>query len=164
MPAGGIGEASVGYDGWRVQPKEEQVSYTATASTTVKADPATVWAALTDPELVSKAFFGATVESDWREGSPITFSGEWQGKQFRDHGEIVTVRPAEELTFTHFSPLTGQPDVPENYHVVTFELLGVRDGTEVTVRQTNAQSEQERAHSEQNWQTVLDNLRKTAES
>ena len=140
------------------------MSYTATSSTTVMADPATVWTALTDPELVSKAFFGANVDSDWHEGSPITFEGEWQGKQFRDHGEILTVRPAKELTFTHFSPLTGQPDVPENYHIVTFELAPVRGGTEVTVRQTNAQSEQEREHSERNWQTVLDNVKESVES
>jgi uncharacterized protein YndB with AHSA1/START domain len=139
------------------------MTYTATSSTTIRAEPAAVWAALTDPALVSKAFFGAAVESDWRPGSAITFSGEWQGKQFRDHGEIVTVEPARRLEFTHFSPLTGQPDVPENYHVVTFDLAPTDGGTTVKIRQTNAHSEAEKAHSEQNWNTVLQNLKETVE-
>ena len=29
-------------------------------------------------ELVGKAFFDTRIESDWREGSPVTISGEWQ--------------------------------------------------------------------------------------
>jgi uncharacterized protein YndB with AHSA1/START domain len=139
------------------------MTYTATSSTTIKAEPAAVWAALTDPEVVSKAFFGATVESDWRPGSTITFSGEWQGKQFRDHGEIVTVEPAKRLEFTHFSPLTGQPDVPENYHIVTFDLAPADGGTEVTIRQTNARSEDEKTYSEQNWDSVLRVLKETVQ-
>src|SRR5205823_6384605 len=99
-------------------------------------EPAAVWAAITDPELVSQAFFGAKVETDWRPGSPITWSGEWQGKPFRDKGEIVKVEPNQVLEFTHFSPLTGQPDVPENYHTVTFEETAQSDGTELTISQS----------------------------
>jgi len=143
--------------------KEERMTYTATSSTSIRAEPAAVWTALTDPDVVSKAFFGATVDSDWRPGSPITFSGEWQGKAFRDHGEIVTVDPARRLEFTHFSPMTGQPDVPENYHIVTFDLAPASGGTEVTIRQTNAASEDEKKYSEQNWDTVLHNLKETVE-
>jgi len=137
--------------------------FTATSRTTIDAEPAAVWTALTDPDLVSRAFFGATVESDWTPGSPITFSGEWQGKEFRDHGEIVAVEPAKKLEFTHFSPMTGQPDVPENYHVVTFDLAPAASGTEVTITQTNAGSEEEKAYSEQNWSTVLSTLKDTVE-
>jgi uncharacterized protein YndB with AHSA1/START domain len=140
------------------------MSFTATSTTTIRAEPAAVWAALTDQDLVSKAFFGATVESDWRAGNPITFSGEWQGKTFRDHGEVVAVEPARKLEFTHFSPMTGQPDVPENYHVVTFDLAPVDAGTQVTITQTNAQSEEEQRHSEQNWQTVLASLKDSVEA
>ena len=84
-------------------------TFTATSSAKIKAEPATIWAALTDPATVSKAFFGAKVDTDWRPGSPITFSGEWQGKSFEDKGEVLEVKPAEVMRFTHFSPLTGQP-------------------------------------------------------
>ena len=138
-------------------------TFTATSSVKIKAEPPEIWAALTDPETVSKAFFGAKVDTDWRPGSPITFSGQWQGKSFEDKGEVLEAKPAQMLQFTHFSPLTGQPDVPENYHTVTFKLVPDSGGTRVTIMQTNAASEQERQHSEENWARVLSSLRQAVE-
>jgi len=139
-------------------------TYTATSSVIIKAEPSVVWEALTDPETVSKAFFGAKVDTDWQPGSPITFSGQWQGKSFEDKGEVLESTPSQTLQFTHFSPLTGQPDVPENYHTVTFKLAPDSGGTRVTIMQTNAASEQERQHSEENWTHVLSSLRQAVES
>jgi uncharacterized protein YndB with AHSA1/START domain len=136
---------------------------TAKSSTVINADPARVWTAITDPEVASQAFFGAKVDTDWQVGSPITFSGEWQGRSFQDKGEVVRVEPGRLLRFTHFSPLTGQPDVPENYHVVTFELAPRARGTEVTISQTNAASEEERKHSEDNWAQLLGTLKRLTE-
>jgi uncharacterized protein YndB with AHSA1/START domain len=130
-----------------------------TASTTITADPATVWDALTDPEVVSRAFFGADVKTDWEPGAPITFDGVWQGREFHDYGEILDAEPAQYLRFTHFSPLSGLPDEPENYHVVTFDLVPVGDETTVTVTQTNAGSEEEVRHSETIWADVLASLK-----
>jgi uncharacterized protein YndB with AHSA1/START domain len=129
----------------------------------IKAEPQAIWAGLTDPETVSKAFFGAKVDTDWKPGSRITFSGQWQGKSFEDKGEVLEATPARVLRFTHFSPLTGQPDVPENYHTVTFKLVPDSGGTRVTIMQTNAASEQERQHSEENWARVLSALRQAVE-
>jgi uncharacterized protein YndB with AHSA1/START domain len=138
-------------------------TFTATSSAIIKAEPQAIWAALTDPETVSKAFFGAKVDTDWQPSSPITFSGQWQGKSFEDKGEVLEATPAKVLRFTHFSPLTGQPDVPENYHTVTFKLVPDSGGTRVTIMQTNAASEQERQHSEENWARVLSSLRQAVE-
>jgi len=135
----------------------------ANSSTTIKAAPARVWTALTDPELNSQVFFGAQVKTDWRAGSPITFSGEWEGKQFVDKGEIVRFVPTELLQLTHFSPMSGQEDVPENYHTVTFELAPRDGGTEVAVTQDGVGSEEERTQSEATWSMMLDGLRKAAE-
>jgi uncharacterized protein YndB with AHSA1/START domain len=135
---------------------------TASSSVRIKAEPAAIWAAITDPELVSQAFFGAKVETDWRPGGPITWSGDWQGKPFRDHGEIVKIEPNKVLQFTHFSPLTGQPDVPENYHTVTFALVQQGDQTELTINQSAA-SEDEVKHSEANWTQVLESIKKLVE-
>lgn len=136
---------------------------TATRTSVINAEPAAVWAVLTDPELLSQAFFGAKVDTDWQVGSPITFSGEWQGKSFQDKGEIVRVERNKMLQFTHYSPLTGQPDVPENYHTVTFDLTPRKGGTELAISQSNAGSEQERKHSEDNWAQVLNSFKQLAE-
>ena len=136
---------------------------TATASTFINAGPAVIWAVITDPEQLGQAFFGATVETDLRVGSPITYRGEYQGKQFEDKGEIVKVEPNRVFQVTHFSPLSGQPDIPENYHTVSFELTPRDDGTELVITQTNAASKEEREHSEANWAKVLDSIKHAAE-
>ena len=65
---------------------------------------------------------GSRVTSTYVVGDPITFDGEWEGKPFQDHGEIVEVDRPRLLRYTHYSPLSGQPDVPENYHHLTFTL------------------------------------------
>ena len=44
------------------------------------------------------------------------------------------------LEVTHFSPLTGQEDVPENYHRVRYDLQPANGGTSVRLTQDNSSS------------------------
>ncbi|MCP2321524.1 uncharacterized protein YndB with AHSA1/START domain [Hamadaea flava] len=136
--------------------------FIAISSVSIPADPTAVWDALTDPRTVGEAFFGADVTTDWEPGSPIRFDGTWQGREFHDHGEILDAEPGQYLRFTHFSPLSGLPDEPDNYHVVTFDLVPVGDQTAVTITQTNAGSEEEVRHSEHMWGEALLALRDSA--
>ena len=137
--------------------------YTATASTTIDASTETVWDALTDPETIERWFFGSTVETDWEVGSSIVFRGEWEGQTYEDNGEIRRFEPEHVLEYTHWSPLSGKPDVPENYHTVTYELAEGDGGTEVTLTQDNNDTEEARDHSEENWELVLGNLKELLE-
>jgi uncharacterized protein YndB with AHSA1/START domain len=136
----------------------------ATAAVRVAASADDVWRAITDPALVAKYYFGTKVESDWRPGSPITWSGEYEGKEYRDHGTVLEVLPGERLVHTHFSPMSGREDVPENYHTLTWALEPDGDGTSLVLTQDNNHSYDEVGHSEQNWQTVLDGLKTVVES
>jgi uncharacterized protein YndB with AHSA1/START domain len=86
--------------------------HVATAESEIDAPPSQVWAALTDPEQIKKYMFGSEVETDWRPGSPIVWKGEYEGKQYEDKGEILEFEPERRLKVTHFSPLSGQEDVP----------------------------------------------------
>ena len=96
-------------------------------------------------------------------GSPILYKGEWQGKAFEDKGKILEMQPEKLFVSTHWSPLSGVPDVPENYHTVTYQLSEKNGKTEVTITQDNNSSEEEKAHSEKNWGTVLEGLKKLVE-
>jgi uncharacterized protein YndB with AHSA1/START domain len=48
---------------------------TANASVSVDATPSKVWKALTNPKLIKQYMFGTEVNSDWKEGNPITWKG-----------------------------------------------------------------------------------------
>jgi uncharacterized protein YndB with AHSA1/START domain len=138
--------------------------YTAEATTTIHAPASKVWDAITNPQLIKQYLFGTDVISDWKEGSPITYKGEWQGKRFEDKGEILKVEPERVLMSTHWSPLSGVPYNPENYHTVTYTLNAKGDSTEVTITQDNNANEKEKAESEQNWNTVLARMKKLLEA
>lgn len=139
------------------------MNLTARASTTIQAPASRVWEALTEPELIKQYLFGSEVVTDWKVGSPIYYRGMWQGRAFEDKGTVLEVEPNQRLVSTHWSPLSGVPDVPENYHTVTY-LLDEHDGnTDVTILQDHNASEEEKQHSEQNWRMVLDGLKKLVE-
>ncbi len=119
-----------------------------------------VWHALVDPEAIQKYMFGTHVISDWHVGSPILWKGEWQGKSYEDKGVILRFEPGRAIQYSHFSPLAGLTDKPENYHTVTIELSPKGDLTRVELSQDNNASEEERAHSEKNWEAMLADLKK----
>lgn len=139
------------------------VNFEASAETDIDAPPDRVWAALTDPELIARYMMGSIVETTWEVGSPITWKGEFNGRQYEDRGQVLSVEPPSRLSVSHFSPLTGAPDVPENYHTVVYTLVG-RDGrTHVSLTQDNASSAQEAEHSSQNWAQMLRGLKTVVE-
>ncbi|MFE4837892.1 SRPBCC domain-containing protein [Arthrobacter sp. NPDC056691] len=135
----------------------------AEASIVVAAQPGRVWRALTDPADVKEYFLGTRVTSTWQEGDPVTFEGEWQGKSYQDKGTVLESRPNELLRITHYSPLSGLPDQPENYHTVEYGLQPVAKGTRVSITQGNNKSDGEAVESEKLWGMVLGNLKEYLE-
>ena len=135
----------------------------ARASVTINAPSEKVWDALVNPEAIKQYMFGTNVVADWREGSPITWQGEWQGRAYEDKGVILQFKPGRTLQYSHFSPLSGLPDKPESYHTVTIELSGEGNQTRLSLAQDNNPTEQARDHSEKNWGIMLTALKKFLE-
>ena len=138
--------------------------YVATAESEIDAPPSQVWAALTDPEQIKKYMFGSQVETDWRPGSPIVWKGEYEGKRYEDKGEVLEFEPERRLKVTHFSPLSGQEDVPENYHTLVYELEEHGTKTRVSLSQDNNPTEEAAEHSRANWEQMLSGLKQVVES
>ena len=138
--------------------------YVATAETEIDVSPSRVWTALTEPEQIKKYMFGSEVETDWQPGSPIVWKGEYEGKQYEDKGEIVEIEPERRLKVTHFSPLSGQEDAPENYHTLLYELEEHDGKTRVSLSQDNNPSEEAAEHSRANWEQMLSGLKQVVES
>jgi uncharacterized protein YndB with AHSA1/START domain len=135
----------------------------AKASVRIKASNDKVWDALVNPEMIRQYMFGTEVVSDWKEGNPIIWKGIWNGKSYEDKGIILKYEKKKELEFSHFSPLTGIPDIPENYHTVTYRLTYEGDYMLVALSQDNNATETDREHSQKNWEMVLDGLKKVLE-
>src|SRR4249919_20644 len=133
------------------------------ASTSIDAPKSLVWDALVTPEAIREYMFGADVESDWTPGSRITWTGEMKGKPYKDKGEILEVEPERALRYSHFSPQSGKPDTPENYHTVSIRLAGSGDRTEVSLDQDNNPDASSRQESEKNWSAMLDGLKQYVE-
>jgi uncharacterized protein YndB with AHSA1/START domain len=138
--------------------------HVARAQTEVAADRQRVWEALTDPDQVARYMMGSRVDTDWKVGSPITWSGEMDGKPYQDKGEVLRADPGWALEVTHYSPLMGQEDRPENYHTVRYELATSEAGTVVTLSQDGCSDEQQAEQFSENWQGMLDGLKKVVES
>ena len=137
--------------------------HVATAEVDISASPAQVWNALTDPDLIQRYMMGSRVETTWEPGSPITWSGEYDGRAYQDKGQVVACEPERRLEVTHFSPLSGAEDRPENYHHVAYELQEQGDRVHLVLEQDNNGSEDEAAHSARNWQLMLDGLKELVE-
>jgi uncharacterized protein YndB with AHSA1/START domain len=135
----------------------------AQAAITVAAPRERVWHALVTPAEITQYMFGADVSSEWTVGSEITWNGEWKGKPYQDRGRIVTFTPPEELAYTHYSPLSGAPDTPENYHTVRIMMHEVENGTRVELTQDGNATDDARQHSEENWNMMLEGLKKLLE-
>lgn len=135
----------------------------AKASTTIAAPVAAVWEALTSPALIKQYMFGTEVVSNWQEGSPITWRGEYQGRRYEDKGTILKIVPPHTLQYSHYSPLSGLPDEPQNYHTVTIEIFGQGTLTHVSLAQDGSTTAEERDHSAKNWAIMLQGLRNLVE-
>lgn len=136
---------------------------TGKASITIHATADRVWEALTTPRIIKKYFFGTDAVSDWKVGSPLIFKGEWQGKHYEDKGTILEIVPQKLFKYSYWSSMSGIEDKPENYVDVTYELSRSGDDVTLTITQENIPDEKMKAHSEQNWNKVLGDLKKLLE-
>ena len=136
----------------------------AETSVSVDTTPAQVWKVLTTPKLIKKYLMGTDVTSDWKEGSTITYNGEYEGKKYHDKGVIKKIDPEKILQSTYLSSMSGNEDKPENYNLVTYKITKRDDKTVITLTQDNNATEKEKEHSTENWKAVLKKLKEVAES
>jgi uncharacterized protein YndB with AHSA1/START domain len=139
----------------------------AEATTVIDAPKDKVWRRLTTPASVKAFFFGADLKTTWKVGDPIEFSGDFKGRPYKDTGVVKTFTPGKELSFTHWSELSGEADALENHHLITITLKAQNGHTEVTLTQQNQDGnpvkDETRSHLETNWKQVLAGLKKVAE-
>jgi uncharacterized protein YndB with AHSA1/START domain len=136
----------------------------AKVSLEIKAPKSKVWEALTKPEIVKQYFFGSNLITDWKVGSKIRWTGEWEGKTYEDKGTVLQNEPEKILKYNYWSNFSNQPDLPENYQTITYRIKEGKGKTILDIIQENCRSEEVRDHSESNWKSVMDEMRKMVEN
>ena len=131
--------------------------YEARAERVIAASVDQVWRTLVSDDGHSAMMFGSTVVTDWQEGHPIEWRGEWEGKPFADRGVIVDLDPPRSLVVTHYSPLSGRPP-EEATHRVAWTLRPEGGSTSVVLIQDGNPTEEAAAHASDNWAASLEQL------
>lgn len=137
--------------------------HSANVSIKINAPVSKVWKALTTPEIVKQWMFGTTVTTDWKKGSSINYTGEWEGKKYEDKGEILEIEENKIIKTTYWSGMSGTEDIPENYQIVTYILEEQNSKTKLTITQENCKTEEQKTHSEENWKMVLGKIKEILE-
>jgi uncharacterized protein YndB with AHSA1/START domain len=141
-----------------------QDDYDATVKVNIKAPIGDVWDGITKPALIKQYMHGANVATDWKVGSQITWDGVWDDKPYQDKGKVLEVEPQKTLKYTHWSPMTGTEDKPENYHVVTLTLSEDNSTTKLVLTQNNNPSKEAAdAMANKGWQPMIETLKSLLE-
>ena len=131
----------------------------------INAPVAKVWDALTNPTLMKYWLSDneVIVTSDWKENSPITFKGMWNGSDYTDKGTIFQLIPEKTFSYTYWNKLSQLPDEPTNYTLIKFTLMPKEDHTVLALKQSNFILEATFAHWNYYWNITLDRMKKLIE-
>ena len=132
------------------------------ASVTINAPRATVWDALVNPNTIMQYMPVTSVVSEWKEGSPIVWTSEFQGKRFEAKGTILRLQPNRLLEYDHSLPIfraSGRGHSSASYQRVTIELRDEGAQTHISVTEQGNKTKRELEHSEGSWRMVLNGMK-----
>jgi uncharacterized protein YndB with AHSA1/START domain len=137
-----------------------------TRSILLNADVSRVWDIITHPEFANLYMFNCKMQSDWREGSPVTWTGIYENTPVKFTGVVLEVIPMQTLRFTAFDPHGGNEGYPENYIHVAYRLIQKRAGCELQVMLSNFDSDEMRAQiAAEEWDfNILPQIKSVAET
>lgn len=139
---------------------------------TINASTEKVWDVLTNPQQTKKYMFGCETISDWKEGSPLIWQMQYEGKDFIPvKGNVVKIEPNRYLLYTVIDPNSNMPDIPENYLNVEYILTPHGNTTELRVTQSgfehaaNGEARfKEATNNGEGWNPIMIQIKQIAEA
>jgi len=89
--------------------------------------PEKLWKVLTGLDTIRRYLFGSVVKTDWKKGSDIWFSRQYEGKKYIDKGKILEIIENNSLKYSFFNSQEGYEDTPENYSTIEYSILKKND-------------------------------------
>ena len=129
----------------------------------IMADKSKVWEALTNSNIIKQYLFGAEVNSDWKVGSKIIYSGNFDGIEFRDEGIINVLDFEKVFQYSYWSANHGTENIPENHVVISYDIISTDTGTTLELTQKNYKSKEIAEGMNYIWDLILGNLKKLIE-
>jgi uncharacterized protein YndB with AHSA1/START domain len=133
------------------------------ASIDINASIDKVWFALTNKEMIKQYFWGTEINTDWKKGSPISFTGTWEETTYEDKGFILEIEKEKIFKHSYWSSFWGTDYNPEDFSIITYELSTNGPQTTLSITQEGFKDEQSREHSVGNWKNILDNIKNLVE-
>lgn len=130
---------------------------------TIHASAEAVWDVLVNPEKIKQYLYGTNTISDWKEGGPIIFTGEWEGKMYTDKGTILKLEKHSIFKYSYYSSFSPLPDLPENYASVKFMLEPLQGTIVLRLEQQGFSDDAAFEHSDMNWNSILMQMKAMAE-
>lgn len=94
-----------------------------TRSVVLNASPERVWEALTHPGMTKEYLFNCEVRSDWRKGSTLQWTGNYNGRPVDEHGKVLDVIPGRLIKYSGFDRLAEGDATREGDVYITHELV-----------------------------------------
>jgi uncharacterized protein YndB with AHSA1/START domain len=133
---------------------------TAEKTIIINAPVSEVWKAITDVEMVKQYFACKEVQAEWKEENPITFTGIWEGKAYKDRGIILEIKKEDQLHHTLWNNLPQTTGIPENQFRIIYQLEPIGDTTSLTITQIWKTGDEQFIRQ---WENVLDKLKESLE-
>jgi uncharacterized protein YndB with AHSA1/START domain len=131
------------------------------ASVTINVPRAKVWDALVNPDTIMQYMPVTSVVSEWKEGSPIVWTSEFQDKPFKVEGTVLRFQPDRLLEYDHSLPIFRSSGVAHSreHRRVTIELRDDGERTHLSVTEGGNKTERELQHSEGSWRMALNGIK-----
>ncbi|MGL5888864.1 MAG: SRPBCC family protein [Bacteroidia bacterium] len=137
---------------------------TVKGSIKINASSTNIWDVLINPAKIV-LYTGSLMQTDWKVGSPITWSGDMHGTKYINKGQVLEVIPEKLLRYTYWSGMGGDQDLPENYSEISY-TLNLTDDENILLEYTriNIATEIETQIFEQHIDSMLSEIKKLSEA
>ena len=150
---------------------QTEQNFTVKRSIIINATAEAIWNVLTNPDIIKQYLFESNVETDWKVGSPISFSRDRlnttakpNGKIIKDKGQILEIKKGKLLKFSYWNSGEGYDDLPENYSIITYTIERENDHSlKLTHCREKIPIEFEQKNHERYLPGMLENMKRLAE-